>query len=172
MQQHTPTLIIMYGLDLLILLLALGGALVANGERHRHLVPRNRLLLPGVLSIAGTIILLAYPQIRDLANPEAWMVALAGIAVGAVRGWAMTIQSDQAFRVVRLERASDSLLAGSLTAIFAAIQGGIETGLHSENPYESTAEFLMLIASGFLLGRSLVLWWRARTGPHVDLKEE
>jgi hypothetical protein len=41
------SLVIMYGLDLAILLLALGGALVANGERRRHLVPRHRLLLPG-----------------------------------------------------------------------------------------------------------------------------
>jgi hypothetical protein len=170
--EHTPVLIVMYGLDLLILLLAMGGALVANGERNRHLVPRGRLLLPGVLAFAGTLILLAYPNIRDIADPQAWMVALAGIAVGGVRGRVMQIQPDQAFRVVRLESAGDGLAVGSLMALFAAMQGGIETGLRSENPYESTAELLMLVASGYLLGRSVVLWLRARTGSHVDLKEE
>jgi hypothetical protein len=172
MSMHTPVLIVMYGLDLLILLLALGGALVANGERNRHLVPRDRLLLPGVLAFAGTLILLSYPEIRDLGDPQAWLVVLAGITVGAARGWAMKLHPDRAFRVVRLERAGDGLAVGSLTALFAAVQGGIETGLRDENPYEATAELLMLIASGYLLGRSLVLWLRARTGGHVDLKEE
>src|SRR5690349_15274764 len=143
----------MYGLDLLILLLALGGALVANGERRQRLVPRNRLLLPGVLSMSGSLILLSYPQILDLANPEAWTVAAVGILVGAVRAWMMSLQPDQAFRVVRLERADDGLAAGSLMSLFAAVQGGIETGLHAENPYESTAEFLMLLTGGYLLGR-------------------
>ena len=53
--------------------------------------------------------------------------------------------------------------------LFAAVQGAIETGLRSENPYETTAEFLMLLASGYLLGRSLVAWLRARLATHHDL---
>ena len=30
----------------------------------------------------------------------------------------------------------------------------------------------MLITSGYLLGRSVVAWTRARSGTHVDLQEE
>jgi hypothetical protein len=165
------TLIIMYGLDLLILLLALGGALVANGERHEHLVPRARLILPGVLAILGAVILLAYPNIRDLADLQAWSVGLTGVAVGALRGGMMSLQVDQAFGLARLHRAGDGIMVGGLMAVCAAVQGGIETGLHSENPYETTAELLMLLTGGFMLGRSIILWLRARTGPHVDLKE-
>ena len=56
--------------------------------------------------------------------------------------------------------------------LLAALQGAIETGLRAENPYEATAELLMLLASGYLLGRSLVAWLRARSGTHVDLQEE
>ena len=59
----------MYGLDLVIVLLAVGAALAAHGERHRWPVPRGRLLLPGVLAIFGTAILLSYPDIRDVAAP-------------------------------------------------------------------------------------------------------
>ena len=55
--------------------------------------------------------------------------------------------------------------------LFAAVQGSIETGLRAENPYESTAELLMLLASGYLLGRSVVAWLRARSATHRDLQE-
>jgi hypothetical protein len=55
--------------------------------------------------------------------------------------------------------------------LFATIQGSIETGLRTENPYEATAEFFMLLASGYLLGRSVVAWLRARTATHHDLLE-
>jgi|KBSSwiStaDraftv2_1062776.scaffolds.fasta_scaffold341815_2 hypothetical protein len=165
------TLVIMYGLDLLILLLALGAALVANGERHGRLVPRNRLVLPGVLAILGAVVLLAYPEIRDLADLQAWSVGLTGVACGTLRGWFMNLQVDQAFGVTRLHRAGDGIVVGGLMTVCAAVQGGIETGLHAENPYETTAELMMLLAGGFMLGRSVILWLRGRTSPHVDLKE-
>jgi hypothetical protein len=83
----------------------------------------------------------------------------------------MSLQVDQAFGLARLHRAGDGIMVGGLMAVCAAVQGGIETGLHSENPYETTAELLMLLTGGFMLGRSIILWLRARTGPHVDLKE-
>ena len=165
------TLVIIYGLDLLILLLALGGALVANGERHGHLVPRHRLILPGVLAILGTVTLLAFPDIRDLTDLQAWSVGLAGVAIGLLRGGTMSLQVDRASGLARLQGAGDGIVVGGLMAVCAAIQGGIETGLHSENPYETTAELLMLLTGGFMLGRSIILWLRARTGPHVDLKQ-
>jgi hypothetical protein len=125
-----------------------------------------------VLGFTGTIILLAYPDIHDLADLQSWSVGLFGIAVGMVRGRMMTLQSDQAFGLVRLSGAADGVVVGSLMALFAAFQGAMETGLHAENPYEPTSELLMLLTSGYLLGRSVLLWLRARTGPHVDLREE
>jgi hypothetical protein len=164
-------LIVMYGLDLLILLLAVGGALVANGERRGRLVPRDRLILPGVLAILAAVILLAYPDIRDLADLQAWSVGLMGVAFGTLRGRVMSLQVDQAFGLARLERADDGMVTGALMSLFAAVQGGIETGLRGENPYEATSELLMLLTGGFMLGRSLILWLRARNAPHVDLKE-
>lgn len=164
-------LILMYGLDLLVLLLALGAALAANGERRERLVPRDRLLLPGVLAILGAVILLAYPDIRDLADLQAWSVGLVGIAFGTLRGRMMSLQVDQAFGLARLQNAGDGALVGALMTVCAATQGGIETGLRAENPYEATAELLMLLTGGYMLGRSLILWLRARNAGHVDLKE-
>ena len=164
-------LLLMYGLDLLIVLLAIGAAVTANPERSAEPFPRLQLLLPGLLGFAGTVILLSYPEIRDLANPEVWLVAAAGMMIGGLRGWAMKMDSDRAHRLVRVHRGGDSSWVGWTMVLFATLQGAIETGLRTENPYEATAEFLMLLASGYLLGRALVAWLRARTAPHHDLLE-
>jgi hypothetical protein len=163
---------IMYGLDLLILLLAIAGALVAQCERNQRQVPRWHLLVPGLASLTCTLILLSYPDIRDLADPQMWTVGFAGMAVGAVRGWAMHMDSDHAFGRVRLHNGGDGAWVAWTLVLLAALQGAIETGLRAENPYEATAEFFMLIAGGYLLGRSVVVWLRARSGTHVDLLEE
>ena len=95
-------LLIMYGLDLLIVLLAIGAAVTANPERTAVPFPRRLLLLPGLLAFAGTSILLAYPDIRDLADPAVWLIAAVGIAVGGLRGWGMRLESDQRHRLVRV----------------------------------------------------------------------
>jgi hypothetical protein len=164
-------LVLMYGLDLLIVLLAVGAAVTANPERMPEPFPRLQLLLPGLLAFAGALILLAYPDIRDLADPEVWLVAAAGTLIGAVRGWVMRIDVDRAHKLVRVRRGRDATWVGWIMVLFAAIQGAIETGLRAENPYETSAEFLMLLAGGYLLGRSLVAWLRARTATHHDLLE-
>lgn len=167
-----PSVVIMYGLDLLILLLAIAGALVAGRERGQQPIPRWHLLVPGLASAAGTLILLSYPDIRDLADPQMWTIGLGGIAVGALRGWALRLDSDHAFAQVRLRSAGDAAWVAWALVLLAALQGAIETGLRKENPYEATAELFMLITGGYLLGRSMVAWLRARSGMHVDLQEE
>jgi hypothetical protein len=167
-----PSVVIMYGLDLLILLLAIAGALVAGCERKQRQIPRWYLLAPGLVSAICTLILLSYPDIRDLADPQMWTIGLAGVAVGALRGWAMRLDSDHAFAQVRVRHGGDAAWVAWTLVLLAALQGAIETGLRAENPYEATAELFMLITGGYLLGRSVVAWLRARTGTHVDLQEE
>lgn len=164
-------LLVMYGLDLLIVLLAIGATVTANLERKPQPFPRRQLLLPGLLAFAGTLVLLSYPEIRDLADPQVWLVGMAGIVVGGLRGWALTIESDRAHRLVRIHRGRDAAWVAWIMTLFATVQGAIETGLRTENPYEATAEFLMLLAGGYLLGRSVVAWLRARSATHHDLLE-
>jgi hypothetical protein len=152
---------ILYGLDLLILLLAMGAALAAHGERHRWPVPRGRLLLPGLLATLGSAILLVSPEIRDATLPHLGTVGLAGLATGALRGRLMTIDADHIQGAVRLHRGQDGAWAGWTMAACAAIQSLIETGLPPDNLYEASAELLMVLCSGYLLGRSLIAWLRA-----------
>ena len=160
----------MYGLDLVIVLLAVGAALAAHGERHRWPVPRGRLLLPGVLAIFGTAILLSYPDIRDVAAPKLWLISAAGVGVGGMRGGLMTIDASPS-GLISLHHGGDGAWVGWAMALCASIQGSIETGLSAGNLYEATAELLMLLCSGYLLGRSLVAWLRACLLPRVAVKQ-
>jgi hypothetical protein len=164
-------LMVMYVLDLLIVLLAMGAALASNHERRRTPFPRLQLLLPGIFAFASALILLAYPDIRDLADPQVWLVGLASFLVGSLRGATMRIESDRVHGLVRVAHGRDASWIAWIMVLFATAQGAIETGLGEANPYEPTAEFLMLLAGGFLLGRSAVVWLRARDASHHDLQE-
>ena len=163
-------LFIIYGLDVLIVLLSIGAAATANVERTREPFPRLQLLMPGLLAFAGAIILLSYPDIRDLADPRVWIVSTVGLVSGGCRGAMMRMDSDHTFRRVRVWHGNDAAWAGWLMVLFAAVQGSIETALRADNPYETTAEAVMLLAGSYLLGRSLVSWLRARAMAHHDLK--
>jgi hypothetical protein len=164
-------LFIIYGLDVLIVLLSIGAAATANVERTRESFPRLQLLMPGLLAFAGAIILLSYPDIRDLADPGVWAVSTVGLLAGGCRGALMRLDSDHTFGVVRVWHGSDAAWAGWLMVLFAVVQGSIETALRADNPYEKTAEAVMLLAGSYLLGRSIVSWLRARAMTHHDLKD-
>jgi hypothetical protein len=164
-------LFFVYGLDIVIVLLAIGAAATANLERTRDPFPRFQLLMPGLLAVAGAIILFSYPDIRDITNPEVWLVSAGGLLAGACRGAMMRLDSDQARRTVRVWHGRDAVWAAWIMVVFAAVQGSIETALRDENPYETTAEAVMLLAGGYLLGRSIVAWLRARSLAHHDLKD-
>lgn len=163
--------VIMYALDSLIVVLAIAAAIMANAERRRTPFSLYRLPLPGIFAFCGAVILLAYPEIRDLVNPEVLTVAMAGTVVGALRAMLIRIESDRRHKLVLLHGAGDGVLFGWLMVAFAAFQGAIETGLRAENPFEATAEFLLLLCSSYLLGRSMVVWLRACTAQHHDLLE-
>jgi len=166
----TRHLFVVYGLDVLIVVLTIGAAASANVERTREPFPRLQLLLPGLLASAAAVILLSYPDIRDLADPGVWLVSTVGLLAGACRGALMRMDCDHTVRIVRVWRGNDAAWAGWVMVLFAVIQGSIETALRAGNPYETTAEAVMLLTGGYLLGRSIVSWLRARAMPHLDLK--
>src|SRR5688572_18164905 len=118
----TGRLVVMYGLDLVILFLAVAAALAAHGERHRWPMPRGRLLLPGVLAVLGIAILLSYPDIRDSSARGAWLISAVGLAIGGVRGGLMAIDNDPR-GLVGLHHGGDGAWAGWAMALCAGIQG-------------------------------------------------
>jgi hypothetical protein len=163
-------LFIIYGLDVLIVLLAIGAAASANVERTPEPFPRIQLLMPGALAFTGAMVLLSYPDIRDLADPGVLLVSTVGVLAGGWRGARMRMDSDHTRRIVRVWRGQDAASAGWVMVLFAAVQGSIERALRPDNPYEKSAEGAMLLAGAYLLGRSIVSWLRARAMAHHDLK--
>jgi hypothetical protein len=164
-------LFIIYGLDVVIVLLAIGAAATANVERTREPFPRFQLLMPGLLAFAGGVILLSYPDIRDLAEPAVWMAPLIGVVGGGCRGALMRLEADRASRTVRVWHGRDAAWASWVMVLFATIQGSLETALQANNPYETTAEAAMLLSGGYLLGRSVVSWVRAQVLADRTLKD-
>lgn len=124
-----------------------------------------------MLAFLSTVTLFGYPQFRDLLNVQVWLIAFLAIAVGGVRGAMLDMDSDHNWRLLRLTGAADARWVALLLLLVAAVQAGVEIHTLAENPYEPTAELLMLLMGSYLLGRSLVGWIRAGQLQHVALRD-
>jgi hypothetical protein len=99
------------------------------------------------------------------------MVIAFGLLAGSARGATIFLESDRVHGVVRLRNALDGPIAGALLALAGVVQFAIEIALAAESPYETTSELIMALTSGYLLGRSLAAWRRARQIDHADLTD-
>jgi hypothetical protein len=149
----------------------LAAAVTASPQwpRERDVLWRD-LLMSGVLATMSTATVIAYPHLGDLLHLQIWTIAVLGFAAGVLRGATMAITTDHLSRIVILRNGRDGFLVALLFAFFAIVQAGVEVWLGKENPYEPTSEFLMVLLSFFLLGRSIAAFHRARTLPHMDLR--
>jgi cation transport ATPase len=156
-----------YVIDTVMVLCAAGAVASAVAEARRHPMRRRHLLIPGLFAMLATILVLAFPEPSDMIDAEFWFVLLVSILVGAVRGAFIGMASDHYWKLVRLDRGWDALLAAIVVLIVGIIQFAIETS----NGAETTFEFIMSVVSGFLFGRSIAAYFRARALHHHDLKE-
>jgi hypothetical protein len=157
--------------DTVMVLCAAGAVASAAGETRRVPIRRRRLLYPGVFAILATILVLGFPQPSDLMDVEFWFILLISILLGGVRGAFIGMASDHYWKLVRLDRGIDSLLAAIAVLIVGVIQFAIEASTGAENHAETTFEFIMSVISGYLFGRSIAAYFRARALHHHDLKE-
>jgi hypothetical protein len=162
----------LYVADSAMLVLAVLAAAAAMRELGRRILPRWRLLLPGVLAGLSTALLIAYPELRDLFELQRWTVGVAAFLVGAIRGTFMGMSSDHTFRLVRLRKGGDGAIVAGGQVLFATIEFAAEIRTASESRFEPTVEALMTITAGYLLGRSVAAWFRAGALAHFDLGEE
>lgn len=156
-----------YAVDGAMLALALAATACAVALTRRRIRPSWVVPAPGVLAIA----LLSYPDVRDLLQLEVWSLAAVGILVGAARGQFMRLDSDHNWRLVRLRWAYDWMWAAIAVLLLAILQFAIEIRLRQQNPFETTVELPMVLASGYLLGAALVAWVRSGSIAHTDLHE-
>ncbi len=156
-----------YVIDTVMVLCAAGAVASSVSETRRQPMRRRHLLIPGLFAMLATILVLAYPEPSGTMDPEFWFVLMVSILVGAVRGAFLGMASDHYWNLVRLDRGWDSLLAAIVVLIVGIIQFAIETS----NGAGTTFEFILSVVSGFLLGRSIAAYFRARALHHHDLKE-
>jgi hypothetical protein len=160
-----------YAVDGLMLALALGAAVCAYQQAGERVVRRVLVLGPGVLAALAAIVLLSYPDVRDLFQLEVWSVAAAGILVGVARGAFMRLDSDHNWNLVRLKWSYDWLVIAVAVLVLALAQFVLEVRLRQLNPFETTVELPTVLASAYLLGASVVAWFRAGSIAHTDLHD-
>lgn len=161
----------LYVIDTVMVLSAVCGVIGAAGESRRLPIPRWRLLMPGLFAMISTILVLAFPAPSDLMDAQFWTVLIVCVLVGAVRGTFIGMASDHYWKLVRLDRGIDALLAALAVLVVGIVQFAIEAKTGAENSTETTFEFVMSVIAGYLLGRSIAAWFRARGLHHHDLKE-
>jgi len=161
----------LYTVDMAMVVAALGAAISAAGEVRRVPISRWRLLMPGAFALSATSLMISYPQMGDLLDVQFWIVLLVSVLLGVARGAFIAMASDQNWRLVRLDHGLDALLAALGVLLVAVAQFAIEAVTGAENRAETTFEFAISVVSGYLIGRSIAAWFRARGLHHHDLKE-
>jgi hypothetical protein len=160
-----------YAIDGLMLALAVAAVVYAYRQAGERVVRRWIILAPGVLASAAAIALLSYPDVRDLLQLEVWSIAAVGVLIGAARGAFMSLDSDHNWSLVRLKSAHDCLWVTIAVLVLAILQFAIEIRLRQQNPFETTVELPSVLGSAYLLGASIVAWFRAGSIAHTDLHD-
>jgi hypothetical protein len=161
----------LYTVDIAMVVAALGATVSAAGEARPLPIKRWRLHIPGAFAFLATILMISYPQMSDLLDVQFWIVLLVSILIGVARGAFIAMASDQNWRLVRLDHGLDALLAALGVLLVAIVQFAIEAATGAENRAETTFELAISVVSGYLIGRSIAGWFRARSLHHHDLKE-
>jgi hypothetical protein len=160
-----------YAIDGVMLTLAIAAAVCAFKQAGERVVRRWIILAPGVFASAAAIALLSYPDVRDLLQLQVWSIASVGLLIGVARGAFMRLDSDHNWQLVRLKWSYDWLVIAVAVLVMSILQFAIEIRLRQQNPFETTVELPTVLASAYLLGASLVAWFRAGSIAHTDLHD-
>lgn len=154
-----------------MLLAAIAAAAVSAKEARGRTMGRWRLLAPGCLALISIVVLLAFPDPRDLLDASRWMLVFVALLAGGVRGHLMGLSSDHALGLVRVHRSPEVRWVAFAQALLAAIQFSLEVGTGADSRVEPTIEFLMMATAGYLFGRGGWAWLRAGRLVHEDLRD-
>jgi hypothetical protein len=160
-----------YAIDGLMLVLAIAAVVCAFKQAGERVVRRWIILAPGVCATLASIALLSYPDVRDLLQLEVWSIASVGFLAGVARGAFMRLDSDHNWQLVRLKWSYDWLVIAVAVLVLAILQFAIEIRLRQQNPFETTVELPSVLGSVYLLGASIVAWFRAGSIAHTDLHD-
>jgi hypothetical protein len=130
-----------------------------------------RLATPAAFAAVVSLMLLAGVFEATWQHDAEWLIALLlGGLAGRTRGWALPVEIDQMWGLVRLPRAKDGVFAAAGVVAMAALDFGSaaleEPLLEPQHIAAGSALF-----AGFLGCRALAVIVRSTRAPHVGLRD-
>jgi len=130
-----------------------------------------RLAVPGAFAAIVSLMLLAGVFEATWQHDAEWLVALLlGGLIGRMRGWALPIEIDQTWGLVRLPRSVVGLLAAAgvvAMAVLDFMSAALEEVLVEPQHIAAGAA----LCTGFLGCRALAIIVRSTRAPHVRLHD-
>ena len=152
----------------LMLLSAFATAYVALPESTGRVVSERRPVVTALLAAISAVSLIAYPTWGELKNPGLWMFAILAALAGLARGYWLRIYVDHSWRLIRLQKAYDCLIAAAGLVGLAVIEIGLAAIGPADQP---TMELGLTVIASFLVGRSAAVLLRFRQEPQSDLHD-
>lgn len=138
-------------------------------QARGHVVKLWRLAVPPCFATALAFMLLAGVFNATAINDAEWLVAaVVGGVVGRMRGWALAVEVDQRWDLLRQHRSSDGLMVAAVLLLLALIDF---SSAAAQNPILEPQHVAAGAAfcAGYLGCRALAIAVRASRLPHVEL---
>jgi len=152
----------------LMLLCAIAAACNALPESTGRIVPEWRPAMTALLAALSALALVAYPTWGELKNPGLWMFAILAAVAGFARGYWLRIDVDHSWRLIRLQKAFDCLIATVALTGLALVEIALAAIGPADQP---TMELGLTVIASFLVGRLAAVQLRARQEPQSDLHD-
>ena len=124
--------------------------------------------MTALLAALSALWLIAYPTWGELKNPGLWMFAILAALAGVARGYWLRIYVDHTWRLMRLQRAYDCLVAAAGLIGLSLVEIALAWIGPADQP---TMELGLPVVASFLIGRSAAVLLRARQEPRSDLHD-
>jgi hypothetical protein len=128
-----------------------------------------RLAVPPSFAAVQAFVLLAGVFDATIISDAEWLAAaVAGGVIGRMRGWALAIEVDQRWDLVRQHRSPDALVTGAALMMLAVIDFAAAA---SQDPIIEPEHVAAAAAfcAGYLGCRAIAIAVRAGRLPHVEL---
>lgn len=156
-------------LHAVLLVCAVSSAFLTVREVRHRPMRLGRLGAPVLLAgICALVFLLL--EVGSGEKPWVCLAAMvAGLAIGAVRGFTVKLQVDHMFATVRLPRAHGALLVALVLVASVLVDIGSAFAGTVAKPLREVAPNIAVLCAGLLIGRWIAVAVRSRREPHVDL---
>ena len=146
----------------LLAVVAIAGCLYALWREARGLSQsRGHLMVPPPLAF-GALLMIGLTE-PDLQQPDVLRIAIvAGILLGAARGWFMAVDIDPLWSTVRLPGGSDGFWVAILLAFVIVVAAAAPLVSTQGQSYVRYAAAAVAFGAGFLSARAVTVYLRTR----------